>query len=77
VPRFERKYIVHTNRYRRFSDEELNDLHLPFGMHSFERHKYQNGAQNAVQMNYIRKFTADFSVEMTRSVQEMLKNWRG
>jgi nitroreductase len=76
VPRFERKFIVHTDHYHRFSTEELNDHHLPFGMHSFEQHEYPNGAQNAVQMNYIRKFTADFSWEMNRSVRAMLKNWR-
>jgi len=28
------------------------------------------------QRNYIRKFTADFSIEMSRSVREMLKNWQ-
>jgi nitroreductase len=75
VPRFERRFIVHTDRYRRFRAEELNDLHLPFGIHSFEPHDYPNGAQNIVQMNYIRKFTAEFSSEMTRSVREILKNW--
>jgi FMN reductase (NADPH)/FMN reductase [NAD(P)H] len=77
VPRFDRKFIVHANRYRRFTAEELNDLHLPFGNHSFEWRQYPNGGQNVVQMNYIRKFTAEFSVEMTRSVREMLKNWSG
>lgn len=75
-PRFDRKFIVHTDRYRRFSAEELNDHHLPYGMHSFEPREYPNGALNVVQMNYIRKYSADFSVEMTRSVRAMLKNWR-
>ena len=75
VPRFERKFIVHTDRYRRFDSEELNNLHLPFGSHSFEPREYPNGALNVVQMNYIRKFTAEFSSEMTRSVKEILKNW--
>lgn len=77
VPRFDRKFIVHTDHYRRFSVEELNDLHLPFGLHSFEQREYPNGALNVAQMNYIRKFTAEFSLEMTRSVREMLKNWSG
>lgn len=77
VPRFDRKFIVHTDRYRRFTAEELNDLHLPFGLHSFEPREYPNGAQNIVQRNYISKFTAEFSLEMNRSVREMLKNWSG
>jgi FMN reductase (NADPH)/FMN reductase [NAD(P)H] len=74
-PRFEKKYIVHKNQYRRFAPEELNDMHVPFGKPSFELHNYPNGGQNVVQANYIRKFTAEFSWEMTRSVREMLKNW--
>ncbi|MEW5869008.1 MAG: nitroreductase family protein [Chloroflexota bacterium] len=77
VARFDRKFIVQRNQYRRFSAEELGDLHRPFGPGSFERRDYPNGAQNVVQFNYLRKFTSDFSVEMTRSVQEMLKNWYG
>jgi FMN reductase (NADPH) len=77
VPRFDRKFIVHTNKYQRFSKEELNDLHLPFGRHSFAPGDFANGAQNIAQANYIRKFTAGFSVEMTRSAREMLQRWVG
>ena len=73
--RFERKYIVHSDSYRRFSTAELSEMHLPYGMGSFEPREFQNGAQNTVQANYIRKFTAGFSLEMNRSVREMLKNW--
>jgi FMN reductase (NADPH)/FMN reductase [NAD(P)H] len=76
TPRFERKFIVHKDRYQRFSPTELDEMDLPFGHRSFEPRDYPNRAKNVVQMNYIRKFTADFSVEMTRSVREMLKNWR-
>lgn len=75
TPRFERKFIVHRDQYRRFTPTELNDMHLPFGVHSFEGCHYPNGAQNVVQFNYIRKFTAEFSREMTRSVRVMLENW--
>jgi FMN reductase (NADPH)/FMN reductase [NAD(P)H] len=77
VPRFERKFIVHQNRYQRFSPEQLNDMHLPFGKHSFELSSSPNGAENVVQANYIRKFTAGFSLEMNRSVREMIKRWTG
>jgi FMN reductase (NADPH)/FMN reductase [NAD(P)H] len=76
VPRFERQFIVHKNQYQRFSVEELNEIHLPFGMNSFEPRSFPNGAQNVVQANYIRKFTAGFSLEMNRSVREMIKQWR-
>jgi FMN reductase (NADPH)/FMN reductase [NAD(P)H] len=77
VPRFDRMFIVHTDKYRRFSKEELNDLHMPFGRHSFDSGDFANGAQNIAQANYIRKFTADFSIEMTRSAREMIQRWVG
>jgi len=75
VHRFDRKFIVHPDKYRSFSKEELNDLHLPFGRHSLAHGDFANGAQNVVQANYLRKFTADFSVEMTRSARVMIKRW--
>jgi nitroreductase len=77
TPRFERKFIVHKGQYRRFTPAELNEMHLPFGGQSFASRSFANGAQNVVQHNYLRKFTADFSIEMTRSVREMLKEWQG
>jgi len=76
VPRFVRRFIVHQDTYRRFTTEELNDLFLPFGRHSFETHEFANGGKNIVQSTYIRKFSAEFSVEMNRSVRAMLKNWQ-
>jgi nitroreductase len=75
VARFDRHFIVHKDHYQRFSAEELNDMHLPFGRHSFEPGDYAGGAKNVVQANYFRKFTAGFSVEMTRSVREMIRRW--
>lgn len=75
--RFERRFIVHKNCYQSFTPQELNDLHLPHGHYSFEAHDFPNGAHNIAQFNYTRKFTAAFSVEMTRSVREMIKKWVG
>jgi FMN reductase (NADPH)/FMN reductase [NAD(P)H] len=73
--RFERRFIVHQDAYRCFSPAELNEVHLPHGLHSFEPREYSNGARNIVQFNYTRKFTAPFSLEMGRSVRAILKNW--
>jgi FMN reductase (NADPH)/FMN reductase [NAD(P)H] len=73
--RFDRQFIVHRDRYQHFSVEELDEMFIPFGSKSFEHHPYPNGAQNIVQHNYIRKFTADFSIEMNRSVRAMLDSW--
>lgn len=73
--RFPTSFIVQKNCYQRFNPEQLNDLHKPFGMGSFEPREYPNGAQNVAQLNYLRKFTADFSIEMTRSVRAMIDSW--
>lgn len=75
--RFDRKYIVHKNRYMQFNRAELDDMFNPFGQSSFEEKEYPNGARNAVQANYLRKFTAGFSIEMTRSVRAALADWTG
>jgi FMN reductase (NADPH)/FMN reductase [NAD(P)H] len=72
VERFDKKYIVHKNQYPSFSDQDLLNMfpkediipNNPLG-------RLPQG-----QRNYIRKFTADFSIEMSRSVREMLKNWQ-
>lgn len=77
VARFERRFIVHEGAYQRFSKEELNEMHIPFGRASLEYKEFDNGAQNVAQANYLRKFTADFSIEMNRSVRAMIQNWCG
>ena len=73
--RFPPRFIVHKDRYQRFSPGELNEMHRPFGMGSLEGREYPKGAQNVVQFNYLRKYTADFSIEMTRSVRAMIASW--
>jgi nitroreductase len=77
APRFEREFIVHTDRYQRFPPDTLNRMHLPFGRESFAPGEFSNQARNVVQSNYLRKFTASFSVEMTRSVRAMFASWCG
>jgi nitroreductase len=74
-PRFDREYIIYEDEYKRLSDEDFKDMFI-------EREKRmapdnKAGAENFGQFMYARKTGADFSVEMTRSVREMLKNWRG
>jgi FMN reductase (NADPH)/FMN reductase [NAD(P)H] len=75
VPRFDPRFIVHTDRYQPITQAGVADM--------FRLHAEQSGgpgklsplAQNAGQENYLRKFGAQFSIEMSRSVAEMLKNW--
>lgn len=61
-------FIVHENGYRKVSDEELkNNIARNTNNQSFE--EWTKAFCN-------RKYHADFSLEMTRSVEEILKNFR-
>ncbi len=75
TPRFDRKYIVHKNAYRRFNPEEMEAMFQATRERYYANGKYPGGAENIGQAYFFRKFIADFSLEMTRSVKEMLKNW--
>jgi FMN reductase (NADPH)/FMN reductase [NAD(P)H] len=68
------KHVVHKNVYRRLTAAELQDvsreldeLHGARGSH--------DGVTGCVQDVYARKFTADFSLEMNRSVAWWLERW--
>ncbi len=72
--RFDRQYVVHQNRYRRLSNDELQEMFAE--NEALAGGHYIEGAQNFGQHNYLRKFIADFSIEMNRSAAEMIRNWR-
>lgn len=73
TPHFSREYIVHKDVYRRFLPEELAQMQ-PEGLIMSASGPY--GKLSYPQRNYIRKFTAEFSIEMSRSVRKILENWR-
>jgi len=73
--RFAREFIVHKNTYRRFESEEMERMFTPVRERNFADGKFPMGAENVGQTYFFRKFVADFSLEMSRSVREMLKNW--
>jgi len=74
TPRFDEKFIVFENQYRRLGKEEFDEMfaerqsRLPKG-------KAMEGITTVGQATYLQKFSADFSVEMRRSVREWLKGW--
>jgi len=72
--RFAKEFIVSQNAYHRLTPEEFERMFRP----TEERiggKGYIGGAANFGQSTYLRRFISDFSVEMSRSVREMLKNW--
>jgi FMN reductase (NADPH)/FMN reductase [NAD(P)H] len=74
TPRFNEKFIVFENQYRRLGGEEFDEMfaHLQSRL---PKGKAMEGITNVGQVSYLRKFSADFSVEMRRSVRAILKEW--
>ncbi len=71
--RFDKKFIVFENHYRRLSGDEFNEM---FASRQLPKGKAMEGIANFGQAAYVNKFGADFSIEMRRSVREMLKAWQ-
>jgi FMN reductase (NADPH)/FMN reductase [NAD(P)H] len=74
TPRFDEKFIVFENQYHRLSQDEFSEMfaerqsRLPKG-------KSMEGITTVGQATYLRKFSADFSMELRRSAREMIKVW--
>lgn len=65
--------VIQKNRYVLPDDETLSTMYLGEGYGAFIP---RNGVENTGQALYARKFSADFSIEMRRSVVAMLEDWR-
>lgn len=74
-PRFNENFILFENGYRQLESPEFDDMfaerqgRLPKGA-------AMKGIDNVGQATYLRKFGADFSIEMSRSAREWLKGWQ-
>ena len=66
--RCERKHIVHENTYRSMNGEELREMFA----HQCKNRSFEEWCQAFCQ----RKYNSDFSREMTRSVEEYLKQFQ-
>jgi nitroreductase len=73
TPRFERQHIVFTNRYERRRPEDFEAM---FADPHYASAKLLPGASNYGQHMYLRKFSADFSEELRRSVRRALEEWQ-
>ena len=73
--RFEEKFILFENKYHQLEPAEFDEMfaeresNMPKG-------KAMGGIDNFGQAMYRRKFSSDFSVEMSRSAREWLKGWK-
>lgn len=71
--RFDKKYIVFKEEYRRLESSELKDMHKDREEKIRESNNYD--AENFGQYIYARKFAAEFYDEMERSLQHMVIDW--
>lgn len=74
-PRFDERFIVHKNTYHHLGGAELTELFQPRNAQMAAYGNRKDGIENVGQFNYINKFSAEFSLEMTRSVHEMIASW--
>jgi nitroreductase len=73
--RYER-HVVHKDGYRRLTPDELVETSAELdALHGVR--ETREGVHGCVQDVYARKFTADFSVELNRSVAWWMKRWLG
>ncbi len=76
TPRFDPEFIVHHDRYHQASADDLERMFAPRN-EQFLASGRKDGLQNVGQFNYLRKFNAEFTKEMTRSVRVMIESWKG
>lgn len=75
--RFRKDFIVFENEYRTLDRRDFEDMFRQMQEQMPRGDQKPEGIDNAGQMMYFRKFSADFSIEMRRSVRAMLQVWVG
>ncbi len=75
TPRFDRMFIVFPNRYRRLGQADFDEMVRDAQERFLKNPDHPKDIENVGQGMYLRKFNADFSVEMTRSVRAILQAW--
>lgn len=74
--RFERKFVVFEDSYKRLTAGDFDEMFKGETAARFKGRAEIEGAVNVGQHTYRRKFGADSFVEMNRSVQAIIKNWK-
>jgi nitroreductase len=76
TPRFDEKFILFENKYQRLKKHDFDEMFAERQGRLLKiKSMQEQGIVNAGQATYLNKFSADFSVEMRRSVKEILKQW--
>ena len=73
--RFDERFIVFEDEYRALDEREYEEMFRRAQEQLARGGPRPEGVATPGQMNYVRKFTAEFSQEMRRSVRAMLRAW--
>lgn len=73
--RFDKKYIVFKDEYKKLPSEAIKDMYSNWDSRFNTSNQFN--ADNYAEMHYAFKIGADFSIEMDRSIKEVLKIWNG
>jgi len=73
--RFDQRFVVFENCYQRLSDDDFAAMYRDREARWLSRKTTSDGIENFGQLMYLRKFAADYSLEMNRSVRVMLQTW--
>jgi nitroreductase len=73
--RFPPQQVFFKNTYQWPGPHGLEEMDAELRQRSGKNSPLEEGAENPGQRYYLRKFTADFSVEMSRSVRAILQSW--
>jgi nitroreductase len=73
--RFDRRFIVFQDKYQRLDKDDFAEMFGDIEEGFARRSEKAEGIDNLGRAMYARKFSADFSKEMSRSVRAMLQAW--
>jgi nitroreductase len=74
--RFDRKFIVFKDSYKSLLAPDYEEMFSLEKEHLMRGQAQVQGATNVGQIVYRKKFSADYALEMNRSVRAMLRNWK-
>ena len=75
--RFDQRFVVFENCYQRLSTDDFAEMYRAQEAQLHSRPTRPADIENFGQAVYFRKFAADYSTEMSRSVRAMLQTWTG
>jgi nitroreductase len=75
TPRFDQRFVVYENCYQRLSEADFVEMYRDREARWLSRGTKADDLENFGQLMYLRKFAADYAIELNRSAGVMLQKW--